>query len=83
MMAASRSTERIQGYCALCVSRCGSIAVGEDGRFSALEPDPAHPTGRALCAKGRAAPELDLDPHRQLRCARRERALRLRLVAGL
>lgn len=58
MVAASRSTERIQGYCALCVSRCGSIAVVEDGRFSALEPDPSHPTGRALCAKGRAAPEL-------------------------
>jgi anaerobic selenocysteine-containing dehydrogenase len=52
------STERIQGYCALCVSRCGSIAVVEDGRFIALEPDPSHPTGRALCAKGRAAPEL-------------------------
>ncbi len=24
----------------------------------ALEPDPSHPTGQALCAKGRAAPEL-------------------------
>ena len=30
----------------------------EDGRFTRLEPDPAHPTGQALCAKGRAAPEL-------------------------
>jgi anaerobic selenocysteine-containing dehydrogenase len=58
MAVASPSTERIQGYCALCVSRCGSIAVVEDGRFVALEPDPSHPTGRALCAKGRAAPEL-------------------------
>lgn len=53
-----QSTQRIQGYCALCVSRCGSIAVVEDGRFVALEPDPSHPTGKALCAKGRAAPEL-------------------------
>ena len=52
------SIERIRGYCALCVSRCGSIAVIKDGRFEALEPDPAHPTGKALCAKGRAAPEL-------------------------
>jgi anaerobic selenocysteine-containing dehydrogenase len=42
----------------LCVSRCGATAVIEDGRFSALEPDPSHPTGKALCAKGRAAPEL-------------------------
>ncbi len=50
--------ERIPGYCALCVSRCGSIAVVENGRFVALEPDPSHPTGKALCAKGRAAPEL-------------------------
>jgi anaerobic selenocysteine-containing dehydrogenase len=50
--------ERIQGYCALCISRCGSIAVVENGRFVALEPDPSHPTGQALCAKGRAAPEL-------------------------
>jgi anaerobic selenocysteine-containing dehydrogenase len=32
--------------------------VVEDGRFVALEPDPSHPTGKALCAKGRAAPEL-------------------------
>ena len=53
-----RTTERIPGYCALCISRCGSIAVVENGRFVALEPDPSHPTGQALCAKGRAAPEL-------------------------
>jgi len=32
--------------------------VIENGRFIALEPDPSHPTGKALCAKGRAAPEL-------------------------
>src|SRR4030095_414358 len=50
--------QRIKGYCALCISRCGSIAVVEDGRFVALEPDPSHPTGQALCAKGKAAPEL-------------------------
>src|SRR6186997_390311 len=55
---ARSAPERIPGYCAMCVSRCGSIAVVEDGRFSALEPDPSHPTGKALCAKGRAAPEL-------------------------
>jgi anaerobic selenocysteine-containing dehydrogenase len=50
--------QRISTYCALCVSRCGAIAVVENGRFVALEPDPSHPTGQALCAKGRAAPEL-------------------------
>ncbi len=57
-MANEQTTERIAGYCALCISRCGSIAVVENGRFVALEPDPSHPTGQALCAKGRAAPEL-------------------------
>ena len=56
--------ERIPGYCALCISRCGSIAVVEDGRFVALEPDPSHPTGQALCSKGRAAPELVYHPDR-------------------
>ena len=48
----------------MCVSRCGSIAVIENGRFVALEPDPSHPTGKALCAKGRAAPELVYHPDR-------------------
>src|SRR6516165_2925365 len=51
-------TQRVHGYCALCIARCGCVAVVEDGRFTRLEPDPAHPTGQALCAKGRAAPEL-------------------------
>jgi anaerobic selenocysteine-containing dehydrogenase len=30
----------------------------EDGKLIAVEPDPAHPTGAALCIKGKAAPEL-------------------------
>ena len=58
MLADEPSIEQIRGHCALCVSRCGSIALVENGRFVALEPDPSHPTGKALCAKGRAAPEL-------------------------
>src|SRR5512137_869204 len=64
MAADSQTGERIQGYCAMCISRCGSIALVENGRFVALEPDPAHPTGKALCAKGRAAPELVYHPDR-------------------
>ena len=64
MMTESRSTTRIPCYCALCISRCGSIALVEDGRFIALEPDPSHPTGKALCAKGRAAAELVYHPER-------------------
>jgi anaerobic selenocysteine-containing dehydrogenase len=66
-------TERIPCYCALCVSRCGSIAVVEGGRFIALEPDPTHPTGQALCAKGRAAPELVYHPDRLLHPLKRTR----------
>jgi anaerobic selenocysteine-containing dehydrogenase len=68
-----QATQRIPGYCALCVSRCGSIAVVEDGRFVSLEPDPAHPTGKALCAKGRAAPELVYHSERLLYPMKRTR----------
>ena len=71
MVASIPSTEKIPVYCALCVSRCGSIAVIENGRFVALEPDPSHPTGNALCAKGRAAPELVYHPDRLLYPLRR------------
>ena len=66
MLEEKRTVERIPCYCALCISRCGSIAVVEDGRFVALEPDPSHPTGKAICAKGRAAPELVYGPDRLL-----------------
>lgn len=30
----------------------------DNGRLVTIEPDPSHPTGQALCAKGRASPEL-------------------------
>lgn len=52
------NTRRIPGFCTLCRSRCGSINVVENGRLIAVEPQPTHPTGKALCTKGRAAPEL-------------------------
>jgi len=73
MLADQQAIERIPGYCALCISRCGSIAVVENGRFVALEPDPSHPTGQALCAKGRAAPELVYHPDRLLYPLKRTR----------
>jgi anaerobic selenocysteine-containing dehydrogenase len=50
------SIERIPGYCALCVSRCGSIAVVENGHIVALEPDPSHPLRHSR--QGRAAPAV-------------------------
>jgi anaerobic selenocysteine-containing dehydrogenase len=67
------STQRIPGFCALCTSRCGAIAVVEDGRLVGLEPDPSHPTGRALCVKGRVAPELVYHPDRILHPLKRTR----------
>jgi anaerobic selenocysteine-containing dehydrogenase len=68
-----QSVQRVQGYCAMCVSRCGSIATVENGRFVALGPDPSHPTGKSLCAKGRAAPELVYHPDRLLYPLKRTR----------
>jgi anaerobic selenocysteine-containing dehydrogenase len=73
MQADQGSIERLQGYCGLCISHCGSVALVENGRFIALEPDPTHPTGRALCAKGRAAPELVYHPDRLLHPLKRTR----------
>jgi anaerobic selenocysteine-containing dehydrogenase len=67
------SVQRVPGYCALCRSRCGCISVVEDGKLVAVEPDPAHPTGRSLCVKGRAAPELVYSADRLLRPLRRTR----------
>jgi anaerobic selenocysteine-containing dehydrogenase len=72
-MADSTSTGRVHGYCGLCIARCGCVAVVENGHFTRLEPDPAHPTGQALCAKGRAAPELVYHPERLTHPLRRTR----------
>jgi anaerobic selenocysteine-containing dehydrogenase len=67
------SRQRIPAFCALCVSRCGCEAVVEDGRLVAIEPDPSHPSGRSLCAKGRASPELVYAEDRLLYPLRRTR----------
>jgi anaerobic selenocysteine-containing dehydrogenase len=65
-MGAEQATTQISTFCPLCVSRCGARAVVTDGAFVALKPDPAHPTGAALCVKGRAAPEVVRHPERLL-----------------
>jgi anaerobic selenocysteine-containing dehydrogenase len=57
-MGENETQVRTPTFCALCASRCGATAVTVDGQFTALEPDPAHPTGRALCVKGKAAPAI-------------------------
>ena len=72
-MTGQAGTQRIHGYCGLCIARCGTVATVEDGRFTRLDPDPSHPTGQAICAKGRAAPELVYHPDRLTQPLRRTR----------
>jgi anaerobic selenocysteine-containing dehydrogenase/ferredoxin-NADP reductase len=62
--------ERIPGYCTLCRSRCGSTTV-DNGRMVGVENLHGHPTGGALCAKGRAAPEMVHSPRRLTKPLRR------------
>lgn len=57
---------RTPGFCALCKSRCGSMMVVRDGRLVGQEPLPSHPTGKALCVKGRAAAEIVYNAQREL-----------------
>jgi anaerobic selenocysteine-containing dehydrogenase len=63
--------DSVPTYCPLCVSRCGARAEVGNGAFLALHPDPSHPTGRAICLKGKAAPEIVYHPSRLLHPLRR------------
>ena len=63
----------IPTFCPLCVSRCGATATITDGEFVALGPDPGHPTGHAVCVKGKAAPEIVRHPERLLHPLKRTR----------
>jgi anaerobic selenocysteine-containing dehydrogenase len=67
------TTTQVPTFCPLCVSRCGATATVADGEFVALAPDPRHPTGQALCVKGKAAPEIVRHPERLLYPLRRTR----------
>lgn len=62
---------QLRGYCTLCRSRCGTINTVRDDKLIRVDPDTQHPTGQAMCAKGRAAPELVHSPHRILHPMRR------------
>jgi anaerobic selenocysteine-containing dehydrogenase len=73
MSAEILNVRQVQGYCSLCIARCGTVATVTDGRFTRLDPDPTHPTGAAICAKGRAAPELVYHKDRLKRPLRRTR----------
>ena len=71
MIPNSGEARQVNGYCSLCIARCGTIATVEGGVFTRLAPDPSHPTGAAICAKGRAAPELVYSKDRLKRPLRR------------
>ena len=58
------SVVRKHGFCTLCRSRCGAVYEVDGDRLVGVEPDSHHPTGGALCSKGRAAPELVHSPRR-------------------
>ncbi|CAM3426848.1 Molybdopterin oxidoreductase [Bordetella sputigena] len=62
-----------RGYCTLCRSRCGTRNIVQDDALVRVVPDADHPTGQAMCMKGRAAPELVHSPHRVLYPMRRTR----------
>jgi anaerobic selenocysteine-containing dehydrogenase len=72
-MADPTTTTTVPTFCPLCVSRCGATATITDGKFVALEPNPGHPTGQAICIKGKAAPEIARHPERLLHPLRRTR----------
>ncbi|WCT79138.1 molybdopterin-dependent oxidoreductase [Novosphingobium humi] len=63
---------RHHGFCTLCRSRCGAVFVTQDGRLREVLPDDQHPTGGALCAKGRSAPEILADRGRLTQPLRRK-----------
>src|SRR5258707_2236795 len=67
------NVREVQGYCSLCIARCGTVATIADGRFTRLDPDPTHPTGAAFGARARAAPELVYHKDRLTRPLRRTR----------
>ena len=60
-----------KGYCTLCRSRCGTVNTVRGDMLLKVRPDEHHPTGSAMCMKGKAAPELVHSPNRLLYPMRR------------
>lgn len=63
--------ERHDSFCVLCRSRCGARYLVDGERLVGVQAWPEHPTGGGLCAKGRAAPELQSHPQRLSKPLRR------------
>jgi anaerobic selenocysteine-containing dehydrogenase len=62
-MAETPTSTELATFCPLCVSRCGARATVTNGTFT-LNRDPSHPTGKALCVKGKEAPAITAHPDR-------------------
>jgi len=73
MYVAVMTVEEKIGFCTLCRSRCGSINTVDNDRLISVRPAAGHPTGKAMCTKGKAAPELVHNPRRILHPMRRTR----------
>jgi anaerobic selenocysteine-containing dehydrogenase len=67
------SEDLVPTFYPLCVSPCGPRAEVRGGALLALRSDPSHPTGRAICLKGNAAPEIVYHPLRLVHPRRRTR----------
>ncbi|WP_424631524.1 molybdopterin-dependent oxidoreductase [Bradyrhizobium sp. SYSU BS000235] len=63
----------VRSFCTLCGSQCGTINVVENDRLVAVRNDASHPTGYAVCPKGRAGPEIVAANNRILYPTRRTR----------
>jgi anaerobic selenocysteine-containing dehydrogenase len=50
-------TERIRGYCSVCMGWCPTVAHVRDGVFVGVSPDNEHPFACGVCPKGLAGPE--------------------------
>ncbi len=57
----------------MCRSRCGTINTIVNDRLISVVANPGHPTGGAVCPKGRAAPEIAHSSRRLQRPLRRTR----------
>src|SRR5438093_1377898 len=54
----------VRTYCTLCGVGCPAAITVAGSSVRKLEPDREHPDGGAVCAKGRAAPEIHESTHR-------------------
>jgi anaerobic selenocysteine-containing dehydrogenase len=55
---------QVKSYCGLCSVHCPVLVAVDGQQVVSVRPDSCHPHGGAICAKGRAAPELHVHPDR-------------------